>query len=225
MTKKIILLFLFISSFSVYATDKIKGYVFDETKEPVIGANIYWEKSNKGTVTNLDGYFEIDPPKGHEHLMVSYTGYSTQSLHLENHDEELTIYLKEDLELQEVVISSRNPGTIANRTSVLQEQKITYAEICRAACCNLGESFETNPSVDVAYSDATTGAKQIKLLGLAGTYVQMLTENYPNFRGVSSPFGLDYVPGAWMEGVYISKGTSSVKNGYEALAGQLNVEY
>ena len=97
MTKKIILLFLFISSFSVYATDKIKGYVFDETKEPVIGANIYWEKSNKGTVTNLDGYFEIDPPKGHEHLMVSYTGYSTQSLHLENHDEELTIYLKEDL--------------------------------------------------------------------------------------------------------------------------------
>ncbi len=225
MTKKIILLFLFISSFSVYAADKIKGYVFDETKEPVIGANIYWEKSNKGTVTNLDGYFEIDPPKGHEHLMVSYTGYSTQSLHLENHDEELTIYLKEDLELQEVVISSRNPGTIANRTSVLQEQKITYAEICRAACCNLGESFETNPSVDVAYSDATTGAKQIKLLGLAGTYVQMLTENYPNFRGVSSPFGLDYVPGAWMEGVYISKGTSSVKNGYEALAGQINVEY
>ena len=225
MTKKIILFLLFISSFSIYATDKIKGYVYDEAKEPVIGANIYWEKSKKGTVTNLDGYFEIDAPKGHEHLMVSYTGYSTQSVHLENNDDELTIFLKEDLELQEVVISSRNLGTIANRTSVLQEQKITYAEICRAACCNLGESFETNPSVDVAYSDATTGAKQIKLLGLAGTYVQMLTENYPNFRGVSSPFGLDYVPGAWMDGILISKGTSSVKNGYEALAGQINVEY
>lgn len=220
-----LLLFLFISSFSLFAAEKVKGYVFDESKEPVIGANVYWEKSKKGTVTNLDGYFEIDPPKGHEHLLVSYTGYSTQSVHLDNHEEELTIFLKEDLELQEVVISSRNLGTIANRTSVLQEQKITYAEICRAACCNLGESFETNPSVDVAYSDASTGAKQIKLLGLAGTYVQMLTENYPNFRGVSSPFGLDYVPGAWMEGVYISKGTSSVKNGYEALAGQINVEY
>ena len=225
MTKKVILFFLLLSSFSIYAADKIKGYVFDETKEPVIGANVYWEKSKKGTVTNLDGYFEIDPPKGHEHLMVSYTGYSTQSVHLENNNDQLTIFLKEDLELQEVVISSRNMGTIANRTSVLQEQKITYAEICRAACCNLGESFETNPSVDVAYSDATTGAKQIKLLGLAGTYVQMLTENYPNFRGVASPFGLDYVPGAWMEGIYISKGTSSVKNGYEALAGQINVEY
>ncbi|NLZ94308.1 MAG: TonB-dependent receptor [Bacteroidales bacterium] len=225
MTKKIILFILFISSFSIYAADKIKGYAFDETKEPVIGANIYWEKSKKGTVTDIDGYFEIDAPTSHEHLIVSYTGYSTQSLHLDSHDKELTIHLKEDLELQEVVISSRNPGTIANRTSVLQEQKITYAEICRAACCNLGESFETNPSVDVAYSDATTGAKQIKLLGLAGTYVQMLSENYPNFRGVASPFGLDYVPGAWMDGIYISKGTSSVKNGYEALAGQINVEY
>ena len=225
MTKNIILFFLFVSSLTINAAEKVKGYVFDESKEPVIGANIYWEKSKKGTVTNLDGYFEIDLPKDHEHLFVSYTGYSTQSVHLDNHDEVLNIFLKEDLELQEVVISERNPGTISQRTSILQEQKITYAEICRAACCNLGESFETNPSVDVAYSDATTGAKQIKLLGLAGTYVQMLTENYPNFRGVSSPFGLDYVPGAWMEGIYISKGTSSVKNGYEALAGQINVEY
>lgn len=225
MTKNIILFFLLISSFSILAADKVKGYVFDETKEPVIGANVYWEKSKKGTVTNLDGYFEIDLTKDNEPLMVSYTGYSTQSIHLDDNNEEINIILKEDLELQEVVINHRNVGTVSQRSSILQEQKITYAEICRAACCNLGESFETNPSVDVAYSDATTGAKQIKLLGLAGTYVQMLTENYPNFRGVASPFGLDYVPGAWMEGIYISKGTSSVKNGYEALAGQINVEY
>ncbi len=225
MTKNIILFFLLISSFSIFAADKVKGYVFDETKEPVIGANVYWEKSKKGTVTNLDGYFEIDLPKDNEPLMISYTGYSTQSIHLDDNNEEINIILKEDLELQEVVINHRNVGTVSQRSSILQEQKITYAEICRAACCNLGESFETNPSVDVAYSDATTGAKQIKLLGLAGTYVQMLTENYPNFRGVASPFGLDYVPGAWMEGIYISKGTSSVKNGYEALAGQINVEY
>ena len=133
MTKNIILFFLFISSFSIFAADKVRGYVFDETKEPVIGANIYWEKSKNGTVTNHDGYFEIDAPSGHEHLMVSYTGYSTQSVHLDSHDEEVNIILKEDLELQEVVIMQRNPGTISQRTSILQEQKITYAEICRAA--------------------------------------------------------------------------------------------
>lgn len=87
-------------------------------------------------------------------------------------------------------------------------------ELFKAACCNLGESFVNNPSVDVSYSDATTGAKQIKLLGLSGTYVQMLTENIPNFQGAASPFALDYVPGPWMQSIQVS-GSSTVKNGYE----------
>ena len=144
---------------------------------------------------------------------------------MDEKDDAMQIILKGEIALDEVVVSERKMGTIASRTSVLQTQKITYDEICRAACCNLAESFETNPSVDVSYSDAATGARQIKLLGLAGTYVQMLTENYPNFRGAASLYGLDYVPGAWMESIQVSKGTSSVKNGYEALAGQINVEF
>lgn len=98
-------------------------------------------------------------------------------------------------------------------------------ELFRAACCNLGESFSTNPSVDVAYNDAATGAKQIKLLGLSGTYVQMLTENMPNFRGAALPFALGYVPGAWMKGIQVSKGNASVKNGYESITGQINIDY
>ena len=97
-------------------------------------------------------------------------------------------------------------------------------ELFRAACCNLGESFTTNPSVDVSFSDAATGAKQIKLLGLAGTYVQMLTENVPDFRGASSPYALGYVPGPWMQSIQVSKGSASVKNGYESITGQINVE-
>lgn len=211
---------------TVFAADKIRGHIFDEKKQPVIGANIYWEKSKKGTTSNIDGYFEIDAPKQHEHLIIAYTGYVTQSLHIHDTNEELQIYLKEDTQLlDEVIISKRSPGTVMQRGAILQTQKVTLGEIRRDACCNLGESFVSNPSVDVAYNDAATGAKQIKLLGLAGTYVQMLTENYPNFRGASASYGMDYIPGPWMEGIYISKGTSSVKNGYEALAGQINVEY
>lgn len=102
---------------------------------------------------------------------------------------------------------------------------IGQGELFRAACCNLGESFSANPSVDVSYSDAATGAKQIKLLGLAGTYVQMLTENIPNFRGTAAPFALGYVPGTWMKGINVSKGASSVKNGYESITGQIDIEY
>ncbi|MDE5657378.1 MAG: TonB-dependent receptor [Muribaculaceae bacterium] len=101
---------------------------------------------------------------------------------------------------------------------------ITASELKRAACCNLGESFTTNPSVDVNYNDAATGARQIRLLGLSGSYVQFLTENIPNFRGAASPYGLGYVAGPWMQSIQVSKGASSVKNGYESITGQINVE-
>lgn len=226
MKKQYILILFSFFVVSTFAAEKIRGYVFDEKKTPLVGANVYWEDTQKGTTTNTEGYFEIESEGPHKNLIVSYAGFSPESIHIMKPSEEaLNVYLKEDLELDEVVVTRRSPGTITQRSSLAQTQKITLGEIHRAACCNLGESFETNPSVDVAYSDAATGAKQIKLLGLSGTYVQMLTENYPNFRGVSAPFGMDYIPGAWLEGIYISKGTSSVKNGYEALAGQINVEY
>lgn len=221
----IFLLFIAITYSKATNENPVKGYVFDKNKQPVIGANIYWENTQHGTTSDINGYFEITPRAGSHNLIVSYIGFAPTSVPVNNTAEELQIILKGEIELDEVVVSERKMGTIASRTSVLQTQRITYDELCRAACCNLGESFETNPSVDVSYSDATTGARQIKLLGLSGTYVQMLTENYPNFRGAASLYGLDYIPGPWMESIQVSKGTSSVKNGYEAIAGQINVEY
>lgn len=104
-------------------------------------------------------------------------------------------------DLDEVVITTRVSSTRKLRGSVTNTDLISGAELCRAACCNLGESFTTNPSVDVSYSDAASGSKQIKLLGLSGTYVQMLTENFPNMRGASAPFALNYVPGNWMQSI------------------------
>ena len=127
-------------------------------------------------------------------------------------------------ELDEFVIEKKKPGTFkigGPENKVLIDQK----ELFRAACCNLGESFTTNPSVDVSYSDAATGAKQIKLLGLSGNYVQLMTENLPNFRGAARPFSLRYVPGPWMKSISVSKGSSSVKNGFEAITGQIDIEY
>ena len=126
--------------------------------------------------------------------------------------------------LDEVVVAKRKRGT-SSISGAVNGTLIHRDELFKAACCNLGESFVTNPSVDVTYSDATTGAKQIKLLGLSGTYVQMLTENIPNFRGASTPYALGYVPGPWMKGISVSKGASSVKNGYESITGQINVQY
>lgn len=129
-----------------------------------------------------------------------------------------------DQTLQEVKAVARKPGT-SRLAGAVNGIAMNKEELFKAACCNLGESFTTNPSVDVAYNDATTGARQIKLLGLSGTYVQMLTENLPNFRGAAIPYALGYVPGPWMKGIQVSKGCASVKNGYESITGQINVDY
>ncbi|WP_099465827.1 TonB-dependent receptor [Parabacteroides provencensis] len=220
-----IILFFLVSFCAIAAENDVKGRVLDENNQPIIGANVYWEGTQQGTTSDMDGRFVLPKAGKVENLVVSYIGYTTAVVPVKGSKDELHVVLKGEVALDEVVVSERKMGTIASRVSVLQTQKITYDELCRAACCNLAESFETNPSVDVSYADAATGARQIKLLGLSGTYVQMLTENYPNFRGAASLYGLDYVPGPWMESIQVSKGTSSVKNGYEALAGQINVEF
>lgn len=130
----------------------------------------------------------------------------------------------DSISLEEVVVTHRSAGT--NRLGgPVDAVRINRQELFKAACCNLGESFTTNPSVDVNYSDAATGARQIKLLGLSGTYVQMLAENIPNWRGTAIPYSLSYVPGPWMKSILVSKGASSVRNGYESITGQIDVEF
>ncbi|MDR1680017.1 MAG: TonB-dependent receptor plug domain-containing protein [Prevotellaceae bacterium] len=148
---------------------------------------------------------------------AAIAAFSQTSLNLDSIDE--------SIELQSLILTESAPNVLNSRSSVQLSQTLGSGELKRAACCNLSESFETNPSVDVSYSDAATGAKQIKLLGLSGTYVQMLAENVPTLRGIAAPYGLSYTPGAWLESIQISKGTSSVLNGYEALAGQINTVY
>ena len=129
-----------------------------------------------------------------------------------------------EFQIEEVTVVQRKKGKVKSRSDAFDTEKLNTEELCRAACCNLSEAFETNASVDVAYSDAATGAKQIRLLGLSGTYVQLLQENTPGVRGLAQNFGLEYIPGSWMSSIQVSKGTSSVINGYEATSGQINVE-
>ena len=211
---------------SLHTFAQVQGIVKDNAGTPIIGANILWMNGSTGTITNEEGHFSIDLPKNNERrLIVSFIGYQNDTILVTDVKQQLDIVLSDGVELGEVNVVSRRMGTIKMRNSVLNEDVLNGAELCRAACCNLGESFTTNPSVDVSYSDAATGAKQIKLLGLSGTYVQMLTENIPNYRGAAAPCGLGYVPGPWMHSIQVSKGTSSVKNGYEALTGQINVEF
>ena len=200
------------------------GTVLDDKGYPLVGANVYWAGTTVGVATDLDGRFQLEPVKSTNLLVTSFMGFHNDTTEVTAHSE-LTIVLVSDLVLEEVNITERKMAVLRSRVSALQTETITGEALCMAACCNLSESFETSASVDVAYSDAATGAKQIRLLGLSGTYVQMITENTPNIRGLAQAFGMEYIPGLWMEAIQVSKGTSSVLNGYEAIAGQINVEY
>lgn len=222
--KKIILSVLLIIMPLVWAKAHVWGTVLDDKGEALVGANVYWAGTSVGVATDLDGRFKLDPVKGTNLLVTSFMGFHNDTTEVTAHTE-LTIVLVSDLLLEEVDIVERKMAVLRSRVSPLSVETLTGEALCMAACCNLSESFETSASVDVAYSDAATGAKQIRLLGLSGTYVQMLTENTPNIRGLAQAFGMEYIPGPWMEAIQISKGTSSVLNGYEAIAGQINVEY
>ena len=221
--KYIFLIFFFLLLYPVQA--KVRGVVKDSAGAPLPGANVAWVNTKIFTVTAEDGSFSVDKPKDSETLVISYIGFENDTIHVDSENVKLEIVLREGLSLGEVNVVRRRFGTTKLRSSAMNVDIISSAELSRAACCNLGESFVTNPSVDVSYSDAATGAKQIKLLGLSGTYVQMMTENIPNYRGAAAPYGLGYVPGPWMQSIQVSKGSSSVKNGYESITGQINVEF
>ena len=127
--------------------------------------------------------------------------------------------------LDAAVFVSRQAGNYLSKGKEIRTEVISAAGLCKMACCNLAESFENSASVTVGYSDAVTGARQIRLLGLSGIYTQMLDENRPVMRGLSAPFGLSYVPGQWLESIQIAKGASSVINGVESMTGQINMEH
>lgn len=212
---------------SAQVSDELHGVIRakeDGKTIELVGANIYWLGTQNGTISDDEGRFRISRVSGNDLIVVSYIGYISDTINVSN-IRNLKVELIPDQQLDEVQVAGRKPGAFMSRMDPIATINVTGEELCKAACCNLSESFETNASVDVAYSDAATGAKQIQLLGLSGNYVQMMTENIPNFRGLATPYGLTYIPGTWMDAIQISKGTSTVVNGFEALTGQINVEY
>ena len=135
------------------------------------------------------------------------------------------IYNERSDSLEAAVFTSRQAGNFLSKGKEIRTEVISAAGLCKMACCNLAESFENSASVTVGYSDAVTGARQIRLLGLSGVYTQMLDETRPVMRGLAAPFGLSYVPGQWLESIQIAKGASSVINGVECMTGQINMEH
>ena len=214
------------SSDSTSHADRLSGIVV-ETRNgqtfPLAGASISWMGTAHGTVSNPHGEFLLHKDGTEDRLVISYSGFKSDTVSV-NGLSDLQITLNRDEKLSAIVVTARQRTSYINSYSPFRATIITKKELLKAACCNLSESFETSPSVDVSYNDAATGSKQIQLLGLAGPYTQLTVENLPGPRGLAPPLSLNSIAGPWVESIQLIKGTGSVVNGFESIAGQINVE-
>ena len=218
-----ILLWGLLLPLTAFAQQFSKGTVVDEANLPLMGAEVYWNGTQIGVSTDDNGTFTLKRTENSNTLVISYIGYKTKTIKVTN-SEALHIQLEPQSALEEVVVTQKRGNTMKSQWQVANLHTMSSGELLKAACCNLSESFSTNPSIDVNFSDAVTGNKQIKMLGLTSPYILMAEENIPTMRGASQAYGLSFVPGTWIESIQITKGAGSVINGYESISGQINYE-
>ncbi|CAM4140279.1 TonB-dependent receptor [Zobellia nedashkovskayae] len=226
MNKYIVVLISLALPWFSFSQEKVEGTVIedgDSGKMGIAGANVYWMDSQIGVVSDMDGKFSIPFKKEYNKLIISYVGYESDTLTIDK-PKSIRVSLKPSNELDEVVVQQERDPIQKAYFSPQNSVTVNSAELLKAACCNLAESFETNPAIDVNLSDGLTGTKQIQMLGLTSPYLLITQENIPMVRGASQAYGLTFTPGTWIESIQITKGAGSVVNGYESISGQINTE-
>lgn len=224
----LILLILSFYSLNIYSQNIIEGQISYSNdlgeNTPLIGVSIYWKDTSIGTLSDIDGKFKISKTNLTNELIFKFLGFNDKLINVENQNFLNIIMTENENTLDEVIVNKKKKTL---QKSYFKTQNITNVssdELLKAACCNISESFETNPSIDVNYSNAITGVKQVKMLGLESPYLLITEENIPMIRGASQVYGLSFIPGTWVESMQITKGSGSVVNGFESISGQINVE-
>lgn len=228
---KKILLSLLLSVLANLAIGQVKGTVYgssEHKKEALFGVKVFFKGSDIGTITDENGSFVLDylPPLP-DTLIFRAQGYYSDTLVITKKDRFLNVNvtLYSSSYLPEVVIQYQKAKTSIEKLNPILTETLSKGELRKAACCNLSESFETNASVDVNVTDAVSGAKKIQMMGLAGTYTQIQFENIPILKNLGSAYGLGMIPGTWINSIQITKGAGTVVNGYESMAGLINLEF
>lgn len=225
--KKILIIILLIIPSVCLSQDEFKGMIMDKNNPKdnlgLEGVSVYWLNTNVGTTTNQKGWFTLPYKPTYKKIVISYIGYKTDTLTITSL-EPIHHFLTQEGELHEITIESKRKAVQKNSLTTMNMFTVNSEELLKAACCNLAESFETNPSIDVNFSDALTGTRQIQMLGLKSPYILITQENIPVIGGASQVFGLTFTPGTWVKSIQISKGAGTVVNGFESISGQINTE-
>lgn len=207
---------------------QVKGKVVEISEKGdttvVPGVILVWENTVINTSTDANGDFTLKTTESSNKLHVQAVGYESKSIAVKDPSRYLLLVLRSANNLHEVEVVYYSTGTEISYLNPIKTEVLNERSLMKAACCNLSESFETNPSIDVNFADAVSGAKQIQMLGLSGQYAQITKENMPYLRGLANNYGLTFIPGTWIQSIQLSKGAGSVVNGYESFTGQINTE-
>lgn len=207
--------------------EQLTGQVLVRNEEnktlPLAGANVYWQDTEIGVVTGSEGNFSISYPGPHAKLVISYVGFKSDTLNITS-SKPIKHWLQPLENLNEVEVTVRKRSSTHSYLNAQNMITMNSEELLKAACCNLCESFETNPSVDVSFADALTGTRQIKMLGLTSPYILISLESVPSIRGAAQVYGLSFIPGTWVNSIQITKGSGTVINGFESITGQINAK-
>jgi outer membrane receptor for ferrienterochelin and colicins len=221
------LLFVFICNF-IIAQNQISGKIFEVTEKgdtsALTGATLFWLKTNIATNSDVNGNYSLPKTKESNTLIIAFVGFENDTSVIDTSQVHADFYLSNAKTLREIEVVYRKKSSEYSYIDPMQMETLGQKELAKAACCNLSESFETNPSVDVSFADAVTGTKQIQMLGLSGQYSLITKENMPYLRGLANIYGLSFIPGSWIQSIQLSKGAGSIINGYESFTGQINTE-
>lgn len=206
---------------------KVMGVVSQRNEqgqeEAVAGANVHWLGTGIATTTGANGVFIIERVADSNQLIISFTGLQSDTITITD-EKSVRIELRSEKILDAVTVEGWKPSSGMDQTRGVNTTVMMQEELFKAACCNLSESFETNPSIDVSFTDAITGTRQIQMLGLAGPNTLISFENMPGVRGLAGSQGIQFIPGSWIHSIEVTKGVGPVVNGYESIAGHINVE-
>lgn len=220
----VLLLSLFTLSLTAQSTTAIEGTVIDSDDYAMTGATVRWIDGG-GTTVDVDGKFTLAPEAGKTTFVISFLGFASQEFRADTLTGPIAVtLLEEGSTLGEIEVVARDAGATGSIFNTRNVERIGAKELRKAPCCSLAESFENSPVVDLSYGDPLTGRREIQMLGLRGNYTQLTLEKRPMLDGLAAPFALDLIPGPWVSGIQIGKGSGSLESGAQGMNGEINSE-
>lgn len=192
-------------------------------REILPGGVVRWIGTTRAATANENGVFELkDDGITDRRLVAEMMGFVTDTV-TPGSKTYLSIVLQVDSKTLDGVTIRDRSGAYISSLSVGKTEVINQHELSKAACCDLAGCFGTQASVQPQTTNVITNAQELRILGLSGVYNQLLFDGLPMLQGLSYTYGVSTYPGTIVDNIYVSKGTTSVLQGYESMSGQVNL--